>query len=578
MELMSRINLRIVVGIFLLFFMVSACQPQSNTLATSKTLTPDPIASLQVSVFPPTIPEHRIGIREVDGAAEFFDKETGEKFNPRGANYVFVPVGDRFSNLTLSVGIYDATRTREDFQKLADLGFNTVRVFIDSCSEGPGCITRLGTPSLNADYMDNMADMMEAARDAGIFILFTSNDLPDGGGYSEEANRGSGEIFAGYRNSYYLTEVAISATRRYWRDILTALIDRGAAFDAVLGWQLLNEQWMFEDQPPLSLSEGMVETTTGTYDMSDPQQKEQMVADGLVYYIDQMKEEILLHDPTALVTMGFFAPKIAAPGWYVDTMPLLERSSLDFFDFHTYPGSISFADFVEAFGMIGFIEKPIILGEYGAFRHIYGDLETAAQVISRWAAESCEYGFDGWLYWTYYPASPEVGDRTWGLTDEDGYLLQLYSPENQPDICAGLEIDNGNLAFMKPVSASRSLSEEPAENAVDGNPATQWGAGDGPLQSIRIDLRGSYLIREIRLLVAQFPEGVTTHRIEIQTGNDSEFFTVHDFNEVTRDNDWLVFSPDTPLEEVRLVQIVTTSSPSWVAWKEIQVFGDPMLP
>lgn len=562
-------------GIFLLFYTISACQPQPVLTQES---TPSPTVSHVTTDQAPLKPEHLIGIRQVDHAAEFFDKETGEAFNPRGANYVYVPVGNRYSNLTLSVGVYDPTRTREDFQKLAYLGYNTVRVFIDSCSEGPGCITHLDTLGLNPDYMDNMADMMEAARDAGIYILFTSNDLPDGGGYSEEANRGSGGKFAGYRNSYYLTWGAISATRRYWRDLLTALIDRGAAFDAVLGWQLLNEQWMFEDQPPLSLTEGLVETTTGTYDMSDLQQKELMVADGLVYYIDQMKEEILLHDPTALVTMGFFAPALAAPGWYVDTPPLLERSSLDFFDFHTYPGSISFADLAEAFGMIGYRAKPIILGEYGAFRHIYHDLETASQVISRWASESCEYGFDGWLYWTYYPANPEIGDRTWGFTDENDYLLQLYSPENQPDICVGLEIDKGNLAFMKPVSASHSLSEEPPENAVDGNPATQWGAGDGPLQSIQIDLQGSYLIREIRLLVAQWPEGITTHRIEIQTAEDSGFFTVHEFSEATRDNDWLVFSPETPLEDVGHVQILTAASPSWVAWKEIQVLGEPMLP
>ena len=87
---------------------------------------------------------------------------------------------------------------------------------------------------------------------------------------------------------------AISATRRYWRDLLTRLVERNAAFDAVLSWQLLNEQWMFIDQPPLSLTEGMVKTTTGSYDMADPDQKTQMVSDGLVYYIAQMKEEILL--------------------------------------------------------------------------------------------------------------------------------------------------------------------------------------------------------------------------------------------------------------------------------------------
>ena len=94
---------------------------------------------------------------------------------------------------------------------------------------------------------------------------------------------------------------------------------------------------MFRDQPPLSLTSGMIETTTGTCDMSDPQRKKQMVSDGIVYYIAQMKEEILLHDSTALVTMGFFVPELVAPDWYVETASLLEKSTLDFFDFHAYP-------------------------------------------------------------------------------------------------------------------------------------------------------------------------------------------------------------------------------------------------
>jgi hypothetical protein len=368
----------------------------------------------------------------VDGVGEFYDKRTGETFVPRGANYGFVPLGNGFTNLVLKVGIYDPERTREDFSRLAHLEYNTVRVFLDHCNQGAGCIGDSDNVGLNPEYLDNIADMMLAGRETGIFILFTSNDLPDQGGYSEEANIGSGGTFAGYRNSYYLRPRAVTATRRYWRDLLTGLIERNAAFDAVLGWQLLNEQWMFRDQPPLSLTEGLVETTTGSYDMSDPEQKTQMVSDGIVYYIAQMKEEILLHDPTALVTMGFFVPEIAAPDWYVETASLFERSDLDFFDFHAYPGGPSLRDHVEHFGMFGYDLKPILLGEYGAFRHIYPEIDSAARVITNWVAESCIYGFDGWLYWTYYPSDASAGDRTWGLVDEDDFMLDLFAPLNQP--------------------------------------------------------------------------------------------------------------------------------------------------
>ena len=52
-----------------------------------------------------------------------------EKFIPRGANYVFVPQGNGYDKFILQVGIYDPQRTRDDFAKLAGLGYNTIPAF-----------------------------------------------------------------------------------------------------------------------------------------------------------------------------------------------------------------------------------------------------------------------------------------------------------------------------------------------------------------------------------------------------------------------------------------------------------------
>lgn len=570
--------------IVLLIFLLASCAsppspadssftPTANTKASSPATTPP-----RATNTPPPQAEHRIAVRQINGVGELYDKQTNETFTPRGVNYVFVPVGGSYIIQLLRVGMYDPQRTRTDLRTLSSLGYNTVRVFLDQCNKGEGCIGDSDNSGLNAAYLDNIVDMMSAAKETGIFILFTSNDLPDQGGYAEEANSGSGGNFAGYRNSYYLRPQAISATQRYWGDLLTGLVERHAAFDAILAWELLNEQWMFRDQPPLSLTSGVVETTTGSYDMGDPNQKTHMVSDGMVYYIAQMKEEILSHDPTALVTMGFFAPEIAAPGWYVETKSLLEKSDLDFFDFHAYPGGASLKEHAEHFGMVDYDAKPILLGEYGAFRHIYSDIDSAARALTQWVADSCQYGFDGWLYWTYYPADANVNDRTWGFVDEDNYLMNLFSPTNQPDPCRAIEIPNDNIAYNKTVTASQSLPDQPATNMVDDNEATLWNAGAGPVQWIQIDLQGTYRINEIRLLVAQFPAGNTTHCVQIRSSGSQAFETIHEFQGATQDNDWLVFHPDTPLENISQIRIQTVSSPSWVAWKEIQVYGESVTP
>lgn len=575
----SALTMRAVV---LLSLMLTSCNvaPLQNSSTPSANTTPVAQTFISPSATNPSQlqAEHRFAIRPVNGVGEFYDKQTNETFIPRGTNYVFIPLGSAHSILLFKVGLYDPQRTRNDFAQLASLGYNTVRVFLDHCNNGAGCIGDNDNVGLNPNYLDNIADMMFAARETGIFILFTSNDLPDQGGYSEEANADSGETFAGYRNSYYLRPQAITATRRYWRDLLTGLVERNAAFDAVLGWQLLNEQWMFRDQPPLSLTSGIVETTTGSYDMSDPNQKTQMVSDGIVYYIAQMKEEILAHDATALVTMGFFVPEIAAPGWYVETASLLEKSDLDFFDFHAYPGGASVQKHAELFGMVGYDAKPILLGEYGAFRHIYSDIDSAARALTEWVADSCEYGFDGWLYWAYDPADASAGDQTWGLVDEGNYLLHLFAPVNQPDLCVTVDVVNDNLAYNKPVTASHSLPQNPPTNAVDDNAETTWIAGDGPVQWIQVDLQGIFLITEIRLLVSQYPAGNTTHRVQVRPSDSDAYQTVYEFQGSTNDNDWLAFKPEVPLENVSQIRIQTIASPSWVAWREIQVYGESAQP
>lgn len=556
---------------------LGACAPQTPTsepAPATPTANKTHAATPAATVPTPSIPEHIIGVRQVDGVGEFYDRTTGETFVVRGANYVYVPQGGTFNVLTLKVGVYDGARTRLDFKDLAAKGYNTVRVFLDHCSAGVGCIGDSDNEGLNPAYLENIADMLTAAEETGPFIQFTSNDLPDQGGYAEQANAQAGEEFAGYRNSYYLTPGAVSATRRYWGDLLSGLADRSAATDRVLGWQLLNEQWMFLDQPPLSLTSGLVETTTGVYDMSDPGQKRQMVSEGLIRYISELKAEILQHDPTALVTMGFFAPELAAPGWYVETGSLLADADLDYFDFHAYPGFHSMDELVQAFGMAGYDAKPIVLGEYGAFRHIYPDLIPAARSVSRWQAESCSHGFDGWLYWTYYPAPAHVDDRTWGLTDESGYLLDLLAPSLHPDPCEEIPIASANLAYQKAVTASASLPGEPPANAVDENAESQWGAGRDAPQWIEIDLGQPYDVREVRLLVAQWPEGTTYHRLRGRNAAGS-FAELHVFNQPTAGGDWLIFTPESPVEDVQVLRIDTLSSPSWVAWGEIQVFGEP---
>lgn len=127
-------------------------------------------------------------------------------------------------------------------------------------------------------------------------------------------------------------------------------------------------------------------------------------------------------------------------------------------------------------------------------------------------------------------------------------------------------------ASDKEVTASAELTNEPASNAFDGSLDTVWNSGSDPEQWIQIDLGETRSISSIRLTVAQYPEGETTHQI---WGGETEatLQLLHEFKGHTSEFQVLEFKPSTPAENIRFIRVVTTQSPSWVAWREIEVIS-----
>lgn len=129
-----------------------------------------------------------------------------------------------------------------------------------------------------------------------------------------------------------------------------------------------------------------------------------------------------------------------------------------------------------------------------------------------------------------------------------------------------------NYALFQPVTASASIAGFPADYAVDGNPDTWWSSGAMPTQMISINLQAYVDIQRITLLPAQSPAGPTIHRIwaRHETG---PAFLLAEIESYTEDNVKIIY--DLPVEEpgIVFIAIETLNSPSWVAWREIQVFG-----
>jgi len=521
---------------------------------------------------------HRIGIRLINGVGEFYDRLTDEKFVPRGMNYIRLGQQTKndgsstFGHSLFDPGLYNPQKVVTDLGRMQTDGYNLVRLFLSPDTMG----TDAG--GLSSTYMDNVADFLKIAEDNQVYAMFTLDWVP-AGKYGQILNQDCCETFA-LMNANFLPPAGLKASQVFYQDFIGELYDRNAPVDMIFSYQLRNEMFYDGNQPPLSFSSGVVTTANGkSYDMANSADKQKMLDENLVYWIDSMRASILEVDPTALVSVGFFQPQSPNPTRIGDariavTEPAIWQSQADFIDLHLYPGfELDLKQYVENFGIKDMQAKPIIMGEFGGEVKRFASLDTAAQRFIDWQVESCKYGFDGWIFWTW--DLNEQSDFFNALMDQ-GQIEMVLSPVNRPDPCSpgtnGNSPLNTNLALTASVTASNFLIDQPPSDAVDGLFETLWGSGYDAPQWIEIDLGKPSTVTGIRLSVAQYPQGFTDHQVWVR-GVTGSLVLAFEFKGETVDDQLLETTFNVPLNDIQFIRIVTTQSPSWVAWKEVEIFG-----
>ncbi len=542
------------------------------------------VGACQAPQPPKTATPARIGIRTALGVAEFYDTTTGDVFVPRGHNFVkftFSPDpvnGPGVFDMVMATNRYDEAEYRADFQAMRDLGYNVVRVMLETCGALNCIYPEDGTGrGLSGPYLDNVAALLELAAEEEMYVWLTSNTLPDIGYYGQLGYSGATELVS-EGQSHLLGETGMQAYREYFTDLFTGLIARDARLDHMFSFSIRNEHWYDLREKPWTLTEGLVTPANGeTYDLSVPADHRRLAEESLIHFVDEMVPVIKDLAPTALVSIGFFAPNEPVewrPGdfKFVLTSRVLRESSADFFDLHSGPAPFGFtADEIQVqYDAVGIDAKPLVVGELAGFKFIYPSIHIAAQGMVDWQTATCIAGYDGWLTWHW------EGDDHEGLWGSDGTVVgEALAPALHPDPCAQVIVPNPNLAFERPVTASAELPGEPATNAVDGSGA-QWGAGADAPQYIEIDLGAGTTVGTVLLKVAQFPAGATVH--EVYGGATSPAGTLlHTFDQETEEGDVLRVDLASPAD-VRYVRVVTTSSPSWVSWQEIELYAPGEAP
>ena len=128
----------------------------------------------------------------------------------------------------------------------------------------------------------------------------------------------------------------------------------------------------------------------------------------------------------------------------------------------------------------------------------------------------------------------------------------------------------GNAAVLGLGRAS--ARGESADLAIDGDLDSMWNSTLYPVQWFSVILDDFYLVDRVEMVVAQTPAGPTTH--EIWLGNGSGVRTLYRrLIDVHTEDGQILDVTFAPPRAVNEVLIRTVHNPSWVAWREVRVFG-----
>lgn len=377
----------------------------------------------------------RITVR--DGT--FVEAGSGEQFEPRGFNYIrlYDEIG---WHSTFAPGFYEPERAEAMLADLEAHGFNTVRVFIDHRA-GSGVVDSEDAASLSEAYMANVVDFLRRARNHRVYVLPSLVSLPRTGPYRRGIDTERDRIMG--HNQYYLQEGFIRAKCRYLKDFVRVIKEHEVALlSTVLAFELENETHFVSNQPPFSLTKDRLTAANGTtYDLSDRDDLQRMAEEHVRNWADACVNAIHSVDPDALVGTSVFTYRAigrSGPGEvregdssdprFPGRPVALARSKLSYVDIHTYPRSMDTLkhdlrsiEFEKLKRVCRRTGKPLLMGEFGAFKKFYSDLDSAAKTMEHYLKRVYNRGFDGFMYWTY---DTDEQERLWNAQSGDRQIFR----------------------------------------------------------------------------------------------------------------------------------------------------------
>jgi len=362
---------------------------------------------------------------------KFYNTETEETFVPIGSNYIPLDWVDGIPyHTTFNTGHYDADAAEEALSEMEIDGYNVVRVFVDKGDPVHEPLGEYGmagpyntyTADLYQPCVDNFIDFLRRARSHNIYVIPCLYMWPHSYYYNNLVHSNVPTNVENV-NIIILAQGGIDAKKIYLSKLVEAVENaepNGALLSTVFAWELSNEIGLSNDIKPFSMTVGIVTPADGiTYDMTDAGQRQQCMDSNIINWTNQCVTAVKQVDPSAMVSVSVFSFDAVGHAGPNGLLPLdvadhrfparpwslLEFSTLDYVDFHTYPqgnGYLLLTDLESSeYSIWDLNAKPIVMGEFGAFKHYYSDIYDAAEAMVTHRQQARDFGFEGELFWTW---------------------------------------------------------------------------------------------------------------------------------------------------------------------------------
>jgi hypothetical protein len=319
--------------------------------------------------------------------------------------------------------------------------------------------------------MENVLDFLRRARRHGIYVLpaFGDGELPANRYYQSMLNPKHREP----RNSIFFTKEGIAAKVRYVSDFLNEIKSKDPGLlPTFLGIEYQGELIINVDQWPFTVTQGSLEMPNGkSYDMANLEQRWNLANESLRYYHKAVYDAVKQIDPEMLVgesvyprhnydkevfvprdpveisgeKQGRGGAKVPIDRLYPPDLVNLGGDAGDFLDIHYYRRNVK-RDLVDDFhrqmrsslfyssAMVRTrMSKPLIMGEFGAFRkgeskedfyYAYGSLSEVTQEMATVRDLALAMGFKGFLFWTY---DTQEQKEMYNAAEQGGMLIKALA-------------------------------------------------------------------------------------------------------------------------------------------------------